>query len=72
MRCDTPGWVALAVCRKCGHRNALPYDRIVKRFGEAFDAEMAMVFVRCSRCGATCPEAQRAKLCEPGCGRQRG
>lgn len=62
----------LLVCKSCGHMSALPYDRLVRRFGELAEVGAALVYVRCTRCGTTCPEARQAKLCEPGCGRQRG
>jgi ribosomal protein S26 len=72
LRCDAPGWVSVVICRKCGHMAALPYDRILKRFGELFPAEQAMLWVRCTACGAQCPEDRQMRLCEPGCPRQRG
>jgi hypothetical protein len=34
LKCTAPGWIAVAICRDCGHMGALPYDRILKRFGE--------------------------------------
>jgi hypothetical protein len=67
-----PGWIAVAVCRKCGHMAALPYDRLRVRFGESFPADEAMARVRCSECDSPNPDARHLRLCDPGCARQRG
>jgi hypothetical protein len=72
LRCDAPGWVSVLVCRKCGHVSGLPYGLLLRRFGELFPAEQALGWCKCCRCGAADPEARQAKLCDPGCGRQRG
>jgi ribosomal protein S26 len=72
LKSTAPGWISVVICRKCSHMAALPYDRLLKRFGELFPADDALIWVRCSECGAQSPEARQMKLCEPGCSRQRG
>jgi ribosomal protein L40E len=58
LRNTSPGWLMVAVCRKCGHAGALPYDRILRRFGELFPAEDALCWLKCAECGAKNPEAR--------------
>ncbi len=62
-----PGNVRIAVCRGCGHRDALPIDRLIKKFGPEFPIEEAAFWLKCSQCDADHKtEIQVARLCEPG------
>lgn len=67
------GSVRLAVCRGCGHRDALPLDRLIRRFGLDYPVGEAVWSLKCSACGVEHQaEARLARLCEPWCRRQRG
>ena len=66
------GYVWLAVCDKCGHASGLPVSLLLRRFGELYPVEHAMFPMRCSECGGERVSARLARLCDPGCGRQRG
>jgi hypothetical protein len=45
LKSTAPGWIAVVICRKCGHMAALPYDRLLKRFGELFPADDALIWI---------------------------
>ena len=66
------GYVWLAVCDKCGHASGLPVRLLLRRFGELYPVEHAMFPMRCAECGGQRVSARLARLCDPGCGRQRG
>lgn len=71
---DRPGYIAMAVCSKCGRMAPLPIDELIRRYGELYPVEMALVKVRCTGCqnwGRNI-EPKWLRLCDPGCPRQRG
>ena len=66
------GYVGLAICQSCRHRDAFPFGLLVKRYGAECPVERAVKILRCSGCGALGQvRYQLAMLCEPGCRRQR-
>ncbi len=66
-----PGYVRLAICKGCGHYAALPIAQLLARYGELFPVEMALFHVKCTGCGECKVEARLARLCDPGCPKQR-
>lgn len=60
-----------AICRACGHQAVLPAAQLLIRFGELYPLEFALDRLRCSRCNGAGVEAKLARLCDPGCPRQR-
>ncbi len=72
LRQPGPGHVWLAECRGCGHIAGLPVRQLVRRFGDLHPVEAAMAVLRCDECGGQVIAARLARLCDPGCARQRG
>jgi hypothetical protein len=66
------GYVWLAMCDKCGHASGLPVRLLLARYGELCPVEQAMFHFRCAERGEQRVSAKLARLCDPGCGRQRG
>lgn len=70
---QTPeGWLRLARCRACGHQASLPVDTLIARYGELQALEFVLHRLRCTRCQARDVEYRYARLCDPGCAKQRG
>ena len=67
-----PGYVWLASCDGCGHMSGLPVRQLIARFGELHTVDAALFSLRCDECKGTKVSARLARLCDPGCGRQRG
>lgn len=73
LRQGGPGQVWLAVCSACGHMGALPVGLMLARYGELEPVETALRKLRCDQCREVGKVSHRlARLCEPGCHRQRG
>ena len=73
LRQNARGSVWLAVCSACGHMGALPVGLLVARYGELEPVETALLKMRCDECRVVGRVTSKlVKLCEPGCGRQRG
>ena len=66
------GYVGLAICQSCRHRDGFPFGLLVKRYGAECPVDMAVKVLRCSQCGTLGRvRYELALLCEPGCTRQR-
>jgi len=72
LRITPVGWVRMAKCSKCGHLGAIPVDRLIRKHGPTMLVEFALAAVRCGSCQGYGATATMLKLCEPGCGKQRG
>ncbi len=73
LRQNARGSVWLAVCSACGHMGALPVGLLLARFGELEPVDTALHRLRCDQCREVGKVTHRlARLCEPGCHRQRG
>ncbi len=69
---QTPrGFVRMAVCVNCQHMAPLPVRDLVRRYGDLFPAELALLRLRCEECQHSKVEAKLIPLCEPGCRRWR-
>ena len=66
------GYVWLAVCDGCGHASGLPVRQLLNRYGDLCPVNQAMGAFRCAECQGQRVTAKLARLCDPGCGRQRG
>ena len=66
------GYVWLAVCDACGHASGLPVRQLLNRYGDLCPVNQAMGHFRCAECQGQRVSAKLARLCDPGCGRQRG
>ena len=66
------GYVWLATCDACGHAAGLPVRQLIARFGELYPLDSALWSLRCDECKSSKVSARLARLCDPGCGRQRG
>ena len=66
------GYVVVARCRDCGHRAALPVAILLRRFGESTPIDRVVGGITCSSCQSHAIEIRAARLCDPGCARQRG
>ena len=70
---DTPaGWIRLVRCVACGHQASLPVDALIARYGELQPLEFVLQRLSCTRCSGREVEYRLARLCDPGCGKQRG
>lgn len=72
LRSPGRGYVWLASCDECGHAAGLPVRQLIARFGELYPIEAALWSMRCDECKGRKVSARLARLCDPGCGRQRG
>ena len=73
LRIVARGYVRVGVCGGCSNIAALPIGLLAQKLGEDHPAEFAMRAVRCSVCGEKGKVKHKLmRLCEPGCGKQRG
>ena len=72
LRLNRRGYVWLAVCDGCGHASGLPVGQLIARYGEDHPLEFATVRLRYGECQGAKVTARLARLCDPGCARQRG
>ena len=61
------GFVRTAICLNCRHMAPLPIRNLVRRFGELYPIDEALMTLRCEECGQSKVEARLIPLCEPGC-----
>ena len=66
------GHVMTVRCRGCGHRAALPVALLLQRHGASAPADRVAASLRCGACRGRAVEIRSARLCDPGCARQRG
>ena len=65
----TENYVRLAICTACGHRDALPFDRLLRRFGPDHPIADALSVLKCSACGqAGAVRFQLTRICDGECG----
>jgi len=50
----------------------LPVRQLIRRYGDLYPVEDALISLRCDDCGSRGVTARLARLCDPGCPRQRG
>jgi hypothetical protein len=72
MREPGPGHLWMAVCQHCGHMGAIPVRQLIRRYGELYPIDTVMMTLKCDECGKSRAEPPLCRLCDPGCGRQRG
>lgn len=68
-----PGFIQVGICGGCGYMAALPLAALLRRYGELYPVESAMMNVRCTDCGEAGKTQPRiVRLCDRGCPKQRG
>jgi hypothetical protein len=66
---NTPrGYVRMAVCLNCQHMAPLPVRDLVRRYGDLFPAEMALLRLRCEECQQSKVEPSWCRFASPGAG----
>ena len=71
---DRPGYIVMGVCTKCRRVAPFPIDALIKRFGEIYPVEQALMKLHCAGCQTWGRDIEPRwfRLCDLGCPRQRG